>query len=979
MATYLNHVAIAADRNGTTSHTVTPSSGTVVAGTAFTPTEGRLLVCVVEGSVTSSTPSGWTLPTGGSAINYTGLYVWYRTAAGSDSFTTTHNGSNYPVIFHFFEFAAGSTFISSAAASDVYYAGGAGPSLTGLSGTLWVAAAMGQSQASDFEARTITWSAGTELVDVRVLNAEYTDGYLYSLTHVADYESSTWSASATVVPGNPPSVERLVFAISVSTGATTVTSTLSTNWNVDTTQISLRAAGTPTSVTAAVTAINPAVPSGAQSGDLSVLTVWAKPYNTTIGTPSGWTKIAEATNGTTAAGTDTGSTKVAVFVQESASVGAIGNLSLTSANSAGAVINTYSKDSSQSWDYSQFTSGGDSTNGSNYSATGEAGIDVAAGDWVLQGTAVNGDVGTQSAQAIAGMSGATRGTYVVRQSADVTTGTDSHGEIGDIPITAGSSTAAPTFTYTNGSSGSGTTIWLRLRQVPGTTSVSNTLETGWHVLKTIVDDLSTSWNVQEQLSQVTVSRSTSWHAYSQVIASRSTPWNVRAFVNAARSMVWNANQSISTSRSTSWRVLASISNSRSTLWRTASYVLAARSTSWTVSGPVTATRSTAWRVVGRIQASKTTSWNVNVVAIKAISTPWNVLAQTSATRSSTWNVRSSITSNRSTSWNTLILATNSRSSLWNVTALVASQRSSTWNTQAYATSIRSTSWHVVGRAVSAKSTTWNVNISVLQQRSNLWNVRKQLANATSTNWHVYKTIGQTRTTSWNVAEAVTLVTKSISTLWNVDGLLTSVSRELGTTWRVVGRIVSNRNTLWVVQKTISGSRSTSWNVNKFVSDDFVTSWNVVGRVLGSRSTLWHVSKFVASERSTTWIIHKFVSGNRSTTWHTNGRLSNSKMTSWHVYKRLSSTRSYLWNVRTSLSRPISTIWAVRKFASQNLSNFWNVQTIVENDLVVLWKILPSGSHFWLWDGTTLIPVILEGEWDGSTLQPLAPWADEVVN
>ena len=112
MVSWLNHAAIEAPRNGTTTHTVTPSAGTAVAGTTFfTPTAGRLLVCLAEGSVTSTTPSGWTLPTGGSAINNTGLYVWYKTAAGNDSLTTTHNGSNYDVIFDFYEFPSGTNAI----------------------------------------------------------------------------------------------------------------------------------------------------------------------------------------------------------------------------------------------------------------------------------------------------------------------------------------------------------------------------------------------------------------------------------------------------------------------------------------------------------------------------------------------------------------------------------------------------------------------------------------------------------------------------------------------------------------------------------------------------------------------------------------------------------------------------------------------------------------------------------------------------
>lgn len=235
--------------------------------------------------------------------------------------------------------------------------------------------------------------------------------------------------------------------------------------------IALRAAGTATSATAAVTAINPSVPTGTTTGDLSVLSVAMKPYSTTITTPSGWTKIGEATNGTTASGTDTGSTKIAVFVKESAAVGAIGNITFSGANTVGAVINSYSKASDKAWDYSVFTSGGDTTNGANYSATGSAGLDVTAGDLVCASTAVNGDIGTLSAITIAGMSGATLGTYASRQNAAVTTGNDCRLVVGDRPVTSGSSNAAPTVTYTNASSTSGTSMWLRLREVALPTNV----------------------------------------------------------------------------------------------------------------------------------------------------------------------------------------------------------------------------------------------------------------------------------------------------------------------------------------------------------------------------------------------------------------------------------------------------------------------------------------------------------------------------
>lgn len=220
MADWLNHVAIAAPRNGTTTHTVTPSSGSAVFGTLFTPTAGRLLVCVVEGSVTSTTPSGWTLPTGGSAINNTGLYVWYRTAAGSDSLTTTHNGSNYPVMFHFFEFASGSTFSGSAASTGVSRSGGAGPTLSGLTGTNWTAGVVGQAgNGMTGNSTYISWSAGTELAD-SVLGNSGTDGYAYGLTATDANTASSASYAATMTANTTDTTERLVFAVKIPSGGT---------------------------------------------------------------------------------------------------------------------------------------------------------------------------------------------------------------------------------------------------------------------------------------------------------------------------------------------------------------------------------------------------------------------------------------------------------------------------------------------------------------------------------------------------------------------------------------------------------------------------------------------------------------------------------------------------------------------------------------------------------------------------------------
>lgn len=211
MVAWLNRTVVQAPRNGTSSHTVD-----------FTPAAaGRLLVCVVEGAVTSTTPTGWTLRA--SAVNNTGLYVWSKTAAAGESqFVTTHNGANYPVGFTVYEFPAGAAWGTSAQGSGVGHSS-ASPTLSGLTGTNLLCAVYGQVNDSA-TARTLTWAAPyVEDVDVNTVLSG-TDGYLLG---VAFLEASTLT-STSPTPTNSAgglTTERVTFAMTMPAGGTSYTGT----------------------------------------------------------------------------------------------------------------------------------------------------------------------------------------------------------------------------------------------------------------------------------------------------------------------------------------------------------------------------------------------------------------------------------------------------------------------------------------------------------------------------------------------------------------------------------------------------------------------------------------------------------------------------------------------------------------------------------------------------------------------------------
>lgn len=201
-----------------TTHTINPaSSGTVVSGVAFTPTAGNFLVCITSAAATSTTPTGWTLPTNCSAVNLTGLYIFTKTAAGGDTLSTTNNNAHVQ-FFDFFEFPAGSAFVKAATATAVAGSGGAGPSITALTPPNLIMGIAAQDNTSTTVTKTVTWASGVEITDVSVVNAGSLDGVTLGVTYLED-SALTSSSIAATFSVTTPTVERLMAAFTVTSAA----------------------------------------------------------------------------------------------------------------------------------------------------------------------------------------------------------------------------------------------------------------------------------------------------------------------------------------------------------------------------------------------------------------------------------------------------------------------------------------------------------------------------------------------------------------------------------------------------------------------------------------------------------------------------------------------------------------------------------------------------------------------------------------
>lgn len=198
--------------NGTTSHTCTFTAAT----------SGNLLVAVVAGPVTFTTPSGWTLVN--SAVNFAGLYVFRKSAsAGESSFTTTHNSSNPPIRGVVYEYASGSAAQNSGTSTgNSDNTSVSSPAVSSLTGTYTRFGTTALDISSGVTPGTTSWTVPTA--------SDYDDNAPFSsqdgiqlgigLDDGNSGASFTENANLSTGGGSPQTHERVAFALTVVTAST---------------------------------------------------------------------------------------------------------------------------------------------------------------------------------------------------------------------------------------------------------------------------------------------------------------------------------------------------------------------------------------------------------------------------------------------------------------------------------------------------------------------------------------------------------------------------------------------------------------------------------------------------------------------------------------------------------------------------------------------------------------------------------------
>jgi MSHA biogenesis protein MshQ len=220
----------------------------------------------------------------------------------------------------------------------------------------------------------------------------------------------------------------------------------------------------------ATTTLTLPYPTGITAGQILIVCVCNKYPTNSPTTPTGFTLAtnAQGTGGSGAAGIDTGTVYMTVYYK--IAVGTeTGNLSITITANNTAIGRMFRyTNATNNWIIAA-ANGADNTAGTGWLTTMNVDPGLTTGDLIIVASGINTDAYTYSAQAPAEPS-TTFGATTERQDSGTTSGQDCGLVVTETPVTAGTSTVAPTYSMTSSGTATnnpaGSSVMFRLREGP---------------------------------------------------------------------------------------------------------------------------------------------------------------------------------------------------------------------------------------------------------------------------------------------------------------------------------------------------------------------------------------------------------------------------------------------------------------------------------------------------------------------------------
>lgn len=504
--------------------------------------------------------------------------------------------------------------------------------------------------------------------------------------------------------------------------------------------------------------VAPTYPASITSGDLLVLTVTSGGATSpTPGTPSGWTSQGSyvTTDGTY--GIDTGPRRVTVFTKpaDGTETGTL-SVTITGGDSCrGSIMRLSKGQASYVWDIAA-TGGNYSANGTAVSVTGGA-IGFAPGDLVIVSNGQRVDTATQSAQALTA-SGITFGTLTNRASVAVTTGNDHCHVIDSRPVSTGTASVAPTWSYTASAACSAAIHILRIREVPptefarvtfaefevpaaagGAGAVFADTDQRWSLLAAVQADADIRWAL---LNSSQADADMRWSLLSAVQIDTDQRWSMLAAVQTDADLQWQTLSAILNAQAdldARWSLLTAAQTDADIRWSGLSAAQSDADIRWALLGAAQSDIDARWVVIAAVQSDAEARWSILAAAQSDADLRWSLLKSAQADLDARWALLASAHGDTDLRWQilsavltaqadldarwALLSATQSDADLrWSVLAALQADADARWAVLASATVSADARWAVLAPAEAANDLRWQVDGATLADLALQWSV-----------------------------------------------------------------------------------------------------------------------------------------------------------------------------------------------------------------------------------------------------------------
>lgn len=416
---------------------------------------------------------------------------------------------------------------------------------------------------------------------------------------------------------------------------------------------------------------------------------------TAAGEP-GWTNTADLTGGTgTSVDAHTSRVRVDRRILNGSETSPMGWNQGGTVSGALGVCTEYSTDGT--WDTVAVSTGTDDTHDTGRSVTGSTTISFQPGDVLVAFVSVDTNATTAWTDKTLAASGITFGGGTVTVH-DSTTGGAAAGNDGNImvleaTVTAGTDTVAPSLTLTGGPLNCGPVAFIRLRDIPpSTTPVSNDLDVRWTSYAQVAASVDLRWTNRAQvtndvdlrwLSYVSVSQDSDlrWRVYVPVSQDVDLRWTSLAQVASTLTATWTSRAQVQSDLDLRWNSYVSVSSDSDLRWRSFAQVQQDTDLRWRVYVPVSTDIEIRWRVYEAVERALDLRWIVDssLVSVSSdVTLLWNSYANVESALDLRWQSFVEVQADLGLTWYRFVAVAQDLEVQWRSYASVDSDVSLRW-------------------------------------------------------------------------------------------------------------------------------------------------------------------------------------------------------------------------------------------------------------------------------------------------------------